>query len=115
MRGPHAPTAQRHAPPMQGAIFQTYLALVGATVSAVAKDAALQHYLALSRELQVRLMLGAPASSCPTRRCSLAPRARHFLAPPPVGRLRAHAAPALPGKGTAAEGRGARPGIPAPS
>ncbi|KIZ00957.1 Serine/threonine-protein kinase ppk16 [Monoraphidium neglectum] len=48
---------------LKGAIFQTYLALVGATVSAVAKDAALQHYLALSRELQAAQSLDAAAHS----------------------------------------------------
>ncbi|KAI8466517.1 MAG: hypothetical protein J3K34DRAFT_524450 [Monoraphidium minutum] len=37
---------------LQGSMLQTYLMLVGATISAVAKEPALQHYLAASRELQ---------------------------------------------------------------
>jgi hypothetical protein len=37
----------------QGSMFQTYLTLVGATITAVAKDATLQQYLVVSRELQV--------------------------------------------------------------
>jgi hypothetical protein len=44
----------RPRPSLQGAIFQTYLTLVGATITAVARDATLQQYLAVSRELQVR-------------------------------------------------------------
>lgn len=33
-------------------MFQTYLNLVAATITAVAKDATLQQYLSVSRELQ---------------------------------------------------------------
>jgi hypothetical protein len=35
-------------------MFHTYLNLVGATITAVAKDTTLQQYLVVSRELQVR-------------------------------------------------------------
>jgi len=44
-------------------MFQTYLTLVGATITAVAKDSTLQQYLSVSRELQSARSLDAAAQA----------------------------------------------------
>jgi len=45
-------------------MFQTYLTLLGATITAIAKDSTLQQYLGVSRDLQVRAFERMPRLLC---------------------------------------------------